>query len=239
MKVNINATYCILSLLFLLLSCSEDSENSTYDSNEVINTNDALVSLLIESTISSETIASLEAMNAIELLQFSCLSIVYPIQIYLDDAPLIIEDMETLLNFNNENNSIAIIQYPIELLDNMTSLSIDSNDSLLAVLKGCDYYETLIDCVDFEYPVEIYSLNTDTSNQELISFSDNEMLHNYFLDFNVSSEVLFNAFDYPIILNIAYTNETLTVNSNTELQQTLGNIKALCLGDTERIPFGK
>ncbi|GAO27754.1 hypothetical protein [Geofilum rubicundum] len=159
----------------------------------------------------------------------SAISIEYPYSILINDEFYQInslDDIEILyIDYFHYRDDIEI-QYPITITYSDYSESVlDNSDDLEEIQE--QYNTNLIDddieCIDFNYPVEITLYNTAYQKADYIVAENDFMMYNTFRD--LSDQII--EVEYPIELTL-YDGNQVTITDNVELENQINEYKDSC-----------
>lgn len=187
-----------MALTLLVLGCMENYREVSYPSeDEVVEEGSLMESHLIQTVL-------LDGSEDNILDNASCLSVVYPVQAYLNDELFRLESSADLELFEVEylekithRNQFKLV-YPIEVLDpHYQLIKVYTLDQLNELANGCieGGQDEDFECLDFVYPIEILSYNPvyQSSNANQL-IADQEFYH-YLINRN-SDELI--SVNYPV-----------------------------------------
>ncbi len=218
-----NNTYLFIVLCFGLLftACQkEESEfiDQTGQQNEVITSSSSLSNLLIEMSQNPGSYDNIIDGN-------SCSAVKYPITVMVNGQEIVLTSQEDISliyaifdEFPNDQDTLVIV-FPITvILNDFSEVVLEDQEDLEELIESCQE-ESGIACVDFEYPITLFTYNTNEEQTgTLIIESDQEL---YLLFYGLEEEDIISI-DFPITA-ILEDGTTVEVDSNQELEHILEN----------------
>jgi hypothetical protein len=156
----------------------------------------------------------------------SCTTIVFPFTVVVNGTSIevtseedydLVEDI--LDELEDDTDSIAI-EFPIEVsFADHSTVMINSMEELEDLLDECveDGFDDDIECLDLVYPISFSNYNEVTQQASTITIENDQELY-VFLEEIQENEIV--SLNYPIEF-ILYSGETISVNSNEELESTV------------------
>lgn len=205
----------------LFSSCQDEVIEVTEPSNdETIAPNSSLANLM-------RNVATNDGSRDNIIDYANCLEVVLPVTVTANGVTVTIESfndfdaLEALLDaFTNDDDEVEIT-YPITvILNDYTELVINSQDELEAEIENCngeDEEDEDIECIDFQFPINISIYNTDFQVIETVAINDDEALYNFIE--NLEGGVL-ASINFPVIMVLA-NGDTVVVENNTEMEAAI------------------
>lgn len=220
----------LFSILFfglLLTSCQKEKAEfiDDTDQDETITSSSALAGLIMRTSQHPGSADNIIDGN-------SCSQVKYPFSVIANGQEVLLEseaDLAVVQNifdqFPADDDSLQII-FPITVvLKDFSEIVINDQSTLDSLIAACED-EMEINCIDFVYPIDIFTYNTEHEQSGSIVIDSDEEL--YLLLFGLDETDLIGI-DFPISL-ILENGSSAEVNSNQELESILTN--ANC-NDTE------
>jgi hypothetical protein len=154
----------------------------------------------------------------------SCLTLVLPVTVRIDDDLFRVETEEDLKWIEeileaDDDDDLEII-YPVTgLLPDYTEVIINGEDELDDIRKGCtgDGDDDDIECVDFRFPLTIFGYDAENQLSEVITITNDRQLYEFFDEIG---EDEFYTFEFPLVLVLAGNGEIVAGN-NDELEDII------------------
>ena len=168
----------------------------------------------------------------------SCLAINFPYVVKVNGLEVNIdvkEDLKLIKQLFNEveiDDDILEIIFPIQItLSDYTEITINNKEQLRQKVEGCieggDDDDIL--CIDFVYPIVVYSFDIDIQQTGNITVENDMQLRRYFTE-RGDDDLL--SFDFPISLKL-YDGTQVSVNNNAELANAIETAKSECDDDDD------
>ena len=213
-------TFLILCFGLFLTSCQKEETEfiDETDQDETITSNSTLTNLLLRTSQNPGSNDDIIDGN-------SCTQVKYPATVIANGQEVVLES-ETDISliqaifdqFPNDTDTLEIV-FPITLiLQDFSEVEINDQaelDALIAVCQG----ESEIDCVDFVYPITVFTYNSNDEQTGTVTIDNDIEL--YLLLFNLDGDDIISI-DFPISV-ILPDGTTVAVNSNQELEDILAN----------------
>lgn len=225
--------YFFLSLTIptLFSSCRKESDTLIQPSEEqVLQASSKAVELLSKVTAN-------DGKNDNIIDSSTLISIVLPVSVEVEDNIYVInnqndiEDLEDLI-FENEGSEVSII-FPVEVvLYDYSSVTINNQqeyDVLLSDLENTANIDSILECIDFQYPVEVSVFDRDREITTVLSLENDEQLFTFLqsIDDNVIATV-----DLPVII-ILPDGSNAQANTISELVEIIEDVEDDCEDDED------
>ncbi|RYG27432.1 MAG: hypothetical protein EOO01_41350, partial [Chitinophagaceae bacterium] len=198
----------LLSILVLLVfSCQE--EESTINTNpDTLVVTSSLTSLL-KRVVMSET--SID--NAID--SSNCVEIQLPLTINFPGGPFTLSQASDYTDLGSiPTNFYNGLQFPITITrPNHTTAIINSQAELDAETMDCDVFEESINCINFNYPLEVFEYDSANQIQDDLVFSSDAEFYNYLTNLR---DGFYFTIGFPVSATFA-NGETIEISSNEQL----------------------
>lgn len=211
----------LLALVFSLTSCS--LEEPTID--PIFTNEDALTATSNELSIIQRTANNDGSWDNI-VDGSSCLSVIFPYTVSVNGVELIIESVEDLqkiediFDASNIDEDFLDLFFPISItLADYSEIVINNKDELQKLVAECieGGADEDIECIDFIYPLTMFTFNTDFVQTAAVIVSSDSELRRFFTGLGENDLVGIN---YPISLEL-YDGTKITVNDNAALISAL------------------
>lgn len=225
----------VLSLFAFLtvFSCQDEVFEETQNQEQTLEPNSSVVNLMQATTSNDGAVDNL-------LDNTDCFSIELPVTIIANGITITIsslEDLELLEDifdeFEDDEDSLEFL-FPITIvLNDYTEIVIEDEESLEEFIDQCteaDDDEDIIECVDFVYPISFSVFNIDFDLIDTVTVNSDEELYDFLDDLEDSENAVIASLNYPVSLVYADGN-TVTVNSNTELEAAINEAQEECDDD--------
>lgn len=235
MKKFINYTF-YASLLIIGLtftSCQEEFEPLPEEGleQEAIAAN-STTAKLIENTTSND--GSFD--NIVD--ESSCFNIKFPYAVKVNGFELTInshEDLdaiEEIFDALEEDEDILDIIFPITIsLADYAEITLDGIEDLRELAQECkeDGDDDDIECIDFVYPITVYTFDINNEETGNVSVEGDKDLRRFFAGLDDNDLISLN---FPITLKL-YDGSTMVVDSNAALANAIENAKEMCDEDDD------
>lgn len=214
------AAYLVVLLCFGLLFASCQKEESEFidktDQDGVITTSSALAGLLLGASQNPGSQDNIIDGN-------SCSQIKYPVTVIANGQEVVLENVEDLEliraifdQFPEDDDTLEIM-FPITVvLQDFSEIILNDLDELDDLIDTCEE-KTEMACVDFVYPITLFTYDTEQEQTGTIVIENDEEL--YLLFYGLDEEDLISI-DFPISI-ILKDGTSVTVHSNEDLEDTL------------------
>lgn len=221
----------LLSALFIT-SCQEEFEELPNPEEQSTLTASSSTSKLITDTCSKD--GSYD--NIVD--GASCFAVQFPYSVNVNGLDITIDAIEDLQliesvldELDSDGNDLQII-FPIKItLSDYTEITINNKEELIAKAKECieGGADDDIECIDFIYPIDVFSFNTSLEITSTTSVKSDKELRLFFAGLGDNDIV---GLDFPITLE-KYDGTKVTVNSNAELAAAIEDAKQMCDEDDD------
>ncbi len=229
-------SYLMFSSLLLaalsFTSCQEEFEELPGEDNQEAILASSSTAQLIKRTSSKE--GSYD--NIVD--GASCFAINFPYVVKVNGLEVNIdakEDLKLIKQLFNEveiDDDILEIIFPIQItLSDYTEIIINNKEQLRQKVEECieGGDDDDIECIDFVYPIVVYSFNIDLQQTGNVTVQNDMQLRRFFAERD-DDDLL--SFDFPITLQL-YDGTKLSVNNNAELANAIETAKNKCDGDDD------
>ncbi|MGB5497445.1 MAG: hypothetical protein WBM77_00790 [Maribacter sp.] len=225
------ASLLIIGLTFT--SCQDEFEKLPEDEaqQEAIAAN-STTAKLIENTSSND--GSFD--NIVD--ESSCFNIKFPYAVEVNGVELTIsshEDLdaiEEVFDALEEDEDILDIIFPITIsLADYAEITINGIEDLRALAQDCKEGgdDDDIECIDFVYPITLYTFDLNNEETGNVSVKSDKDLRLFFAGLDENDLI---SLDFPVTLKL-YDGSTMVVDSNAELANAIENAKELCDEDDD------
>ncbi len=229
MKKIITYIFCAI---ILISSCAKEEEINISDSDKpTLNANSTLAVLIHKTSLNDGSID-----NIID--NASCFNITLPVTVIVNGIEILVEteeDYEVIESIfdDDENDEDTIeINFPVTIvLSDFTEISINNEEELESYIDDdCnDGIDDDIECLDFQYPINVTTFNIVTEQFIDIVINNDEEMHDFIedLDENITATI-----DFPIVV-ILFDGTEITINSLEQLETEIENAKDDCDEDDD------
>ena len=168
----------------------------------------------------------------------SCFDIQFPYKVNVNGLELTIDSMEDLelieLAFDavDEDENILDIFFPITVtMGDYTEISVNGMEDLRALAEQCieGGDDDDIECIDFVYPISLFTFNTNKQQTGKIVVNSDREWRRFFAGLDDDDLV---SIDFPVVLEL-YDETEVEVSSNTELASAIESAKNACDEDDD------
>ncbi|WP_411031178.1 hypothetical protein [Spongiimicrobium sp. 3-5] len=234
MKKFFNTT-CYVSLLAMVLTfsaCQEEFEElPTGDEQETIMASSSTAKL-IERTSSKD--GSYD--NIID--EASCFAVQFPYTVNVNGVEVNIdslEDLEVVEEIFDEvdiDDDILEILFPITItLADFTEIVINNKEELRELAEECieGGDDDDIECIDFVYPITLFTFDINLEQTGNVSVNSDEELRRFFAGLDENDLI---SIEFPVTLKL-YDGTEIVVDSNAELANAIETSKEACDEDDD------
>lgn len=216
----------LISISIILFSCRQ-GENIIDEGSEtsVIKT-DSEVATIVKKIATKDGSAD----NILD--QANCLTVKLPVNVIANGVNLTIEKhedlefVEDLFDESNSDTDVVEMMYPIQVIQkDYTVVTLNSKtelDTLRTTCNGENVEDEDIECVDFEYPIDISLFNTVSERSSRETIDDDEQLYSFIT--NLESSIVAD-FVYPVKL-ISRNGGEENINAAEELKRFIDTVGA-------------
>ncbi len=226
------ALLAIVLFTILITSCQEEAQEVIDPNTEEVITANSNVARLIERT----TLRDGSSDNILD--STSCTSIVLPVTVIANGLEITIdsfEDFETLEEIFDEfevDEDILELIFPITVvLADHTEVVVDDEDDFDDLVDDCIEFgdDDDIECLDFVYPITINVFNSDNQVADVVTFTNDEDLFDFFDDLEEEDVV---SIEFPISV-LLYDDTQVEINSLVELENLIEDVEDECDEDDD------
>lgn len=210
----------LIAIFGLLVSCQKEESQFIDDSNEDTVTANSVTTTLL--TRVSQNPGSWD-----DLIDDSpCAALVYPVTVIANGQEIILQSVADIAQvaavfdqFPNDNDVLEIV-FPITVqLWDYTLVTVNNQSDLQDIIDTCasnPEANNEITCIDFVYPLTIFTYNTQQEQTGTVTITNNQDLLLFLLSLD---ENTLYSIDFPI--SVIVNGETQQVNSTQELQNLI------------------
>ncbi|MFC0603282.1 hypothetical protein [Winogradskyella pulchriflava] len=231
MKTNITLILLIFVLAFT--SCrKEETEFEQAPEEEVLEAN-SNIAILMQRTSSND--GSLD--NIVD--NANCFGIAFPYTITVNGEQITVNSqqdyavIECILDQSDSDTYNIEINFPITIIladfteviiNNITEFNTYSNNC-----NGENVSDDDIECIDFQYPIEVSIFNPNTEQLDTITLENDSQLYQFIDDID---EDYITSFQFPITI-ILYDGSEISINNFNELETAIENAIDSCDEDDD------
>lgn len=227
MKKNVIHLFTLLSVALVMVSCQKEKSEFIDQTNkkETITATSALSSLLRGASQNPGKRDNIIDGN-------SCSQVKFPITVIANGQQLILKNATDLAlvqavfnQFPTDEDTLEII-FPIRvILRNFSEKTLRDQDALEDLAEACQESKEIA-CVDFVYPMTLFTYDTQQEQSGVVVIESDKELYLLFLGLEEEELV---SIDFPI--SVELPSGTKSVNSNEELEAILDFVD--CEGDDD------
>ena len=229
-KYHVYSTLLIMALTFT--SCQEEFEPlPETDEQQTIMANSSTAKL-VENTVSKD--GSFD--NIVD--GASCFDIRFPYNVRVNGVDLTIESeeglqlIEDIFDEIEDDEDLLELIFPVTVnLPNYSELTINSLDELHALAEECKEGgdDDDIECIDFKYPITLYTFDINEVETGSVVVESDEDLRKFFAGLEEDDLI---SIDFPVTL-VTSDGEEIVVDSNAELANAIEMAKDTCDEDDD------
>ena len=168
----------------------------------------------------------------------SCIAIQFPYTVEIAGIQLTIDSMadlkliEEIFDSVDGDEDFLEILFPITItLSDFTEVVINNKEELRDLAADCieGGDDDDIECIDFVYPVKLYTFSANLQQTGSVVVNSDLELRRFFKGLDDNDLV---SFEFPLTLAL-YDGTEITVNSNAELANAIENVKDACDEDDD------
>ena len=195
--------YIIVVLISGFTSCQKDIDIDT--STEDTNNSESVF------TSRAERVSLLDGTIDDILDNTPCASVILPVTITLNSVVTTLMTEAEVLALGPDD--IISFQFPIDFITNeYNTIRIDTNQDLQNLQLSCSTITEPVTCLDFNYPIEIFTVSNNQS-QNIFTLSSDQELYEFLQNLQTGD---FYNLNYPLSVTI---NQSIvqTVNNDSEI----------------------
>ena len=238
MKTNLfkslrNFLFLPLIILILFTSCqNEISDITETNSEETFTAQTVLAQSMLRTTTHDGSFD-----NIID--SANCISVNLPVTVIVNGITITIESIENydiieniFDEFEDDENNLEIV-FPITIvLSNYEQFVITNYDELYSFVEDClgeNESDDDIECIDFQYPINVSIFNSNFDFIETIQINNDEELYEFIEELEGG---VFASINFPINMILA-DGSTIEIISNSELQAAIEAAEDICDEDDD------
>jgi hypothetical protein len=168
----------------------------------------------------------------------SCFEINFPYTVEVNGLVLTIESkedieqIEVIFDSIDDDENLLDILFPVTVTaGDFSEITVNSYEDLRELAAECKEGgdDEDIECVDFVYPMTLFTFNVNLEQTSTIEVESDRELRLFFKDLGEDSLI---SFDFPITLKL-YDETTISIESNQELAIAIENAKDDCDEDDD------
>lgn len=168
----------------------------------------------------------------------SCYQINFPYTVKVNGITLTIEseddidEIEAIFDSVEEDENLLDIIFPITITaGDFSEVTINGMDELRSLAADCKEggEDDDIECIDFVYPMTIFTFNVNLEQTSTVKVTSDRELRLFFKDLGDDGLI---SFDFPVTLEL-HDQTTIEVESNQELAIAIENAKDDCDEDDD------
>ena len=168
----------------------------------------------------------------------SCFNINFPYRVKANGVDVTInsiddlDDIEEIFDALEEDEDILDIIFPITItMADYAEITINGIEDLRELAQECKEggKDDDIECIDFVYPITVYTFNLNKEETGNFTVESDRDLRRFFAGLGQNDLI---GIDFPITLKL-YDGTEMVVNTNAELANAIENAKELCDEDDD------
>ncbi|MCK7590099.1 hypothetical protein M0G43_05910 [Subsaxibacter sp. CAU 1640] len=210
-----------LALLISISSCrKEEMEFQQEQPDDTLSPNSEVADLMQRTAMNDGSVDNI-------LFNANCFTIQLPVDVVANGVSVSVNSIsdlnmvESIFDNDDDDTDTLEIQFPISIvLNDFSVVNITSLSELYSYANNCNgenEWDDDIECLDFQYPISASIYNIDNEIISTITVNSDEQMYNFIDDIDESDII---TIDFPISITIS-TGESLTINSLSELQNTI------------------
>ncbi|WP_430427604.1 hypothetical protein [Maribacter litoralis] len=222
----------LLAIAFSFTACQDEFEEiNTGEEPQAITASSATADL-IQRTSSNDGSGD----NIVD--GTSCFEINFPYTVEVNGIELTIDSeedidqVEEIFDSIDDDENLLDIIFPITVTaGDFTEITINGLEDLRDLAADCkeDGEDDDIECIDFVYPMTMFTFNVNLEQTSSVEVTSDRELRLFFKELGDDSLV---SFDFPVTLQL-YDETTIVVESNQELAIAIENAKDTCDEDDD------
>ena len=222
----------LLTFAFSLTSCQDEFEEiGAGDEPQTITANSSTAELIQRTTANDGSYDNIVDGT-------SCFEIKFPYTVKVNGIELTINtkgdiaQIEDIFDEIDDDDDLLDIIFPITVTSSdFTEITINGLQDLKDLAAECKEGgdDDDIECIDFVYPITLYTFNVSLEQTSTIVVESDRDLRIFFKDLGENNLI---SFDFPISLEL-YDDTKITVESNEELARAIENAKDSCDEDDD------
>jgi hypothetical protein len=227
------------SILFLLLtglistSCrTEETEFIQTPEDEILAANSS-VATLIQRTVSND--GSFD--NIID--RANCFDIKFPYTVAVNSEEITLNSnsdfttVECVFDQSDDDDDTLDIMFPVNIIladfSEITITNLTEFNNNNANCNGENVFDIDIECLDFQYPIEASTFNSNSELLETLILENDHQLYNFIASIDEND---ITTLSFPIQVTLA-DNSEISINNLNELQSTIENNINACDEDDD------
>ncbi len=168
----------------------------------------------------------------------SCIALDFPYVVVVNDIEILIESIEDLrfieevFDESDIDDDFLELIFPITVItSDHTKVVVNSPEELEELAEACieNGDDDDIECVDFVYPVTVFTFDSETQQTSSVTLQNDFQMHRFFKSLDGDTRV---GFRFPVTLE-TYEGVRIQVNSHEELKRVFEEYEDLCDEDDD------
>jgi len=168
----------------------------------------------------------------------SCFNVKFPYSVKVNGVELTInavqdlDAIEDIFDALEEDEDVLDIIFPITItMADYADITINGIEDLRELAQECKEGgdDDDIECIDFVYPITMYTFDINNEETGNVSIEGDKDLRRFFAGLDDNDLI---SMDFPVTLKL-YDGTTMVVDSNAELANAIENAKELCDEDDD------
>ncbi|MEM8508270.1 MAG: hypothetical protein AAF717_10590 [Bacteroidota bacterium] len=221
----------IVAMALLFTACQDEFEEVGNNDQETLEAGSATAELIVKTASNDGSFD-----NIVD--EASCIAVQFPYTVDVGGVQITIDSIEDLRlieeifdEFDDDEDILEII-FPITIvLADFTEVVIESKEALRELAANCleGGADDDIECIDFVYPITLFTFDIDGQQADSFVINSDRELHRFFED-REDDELV--SIDFPVTL-MKFDGTEIVVNSNAELARVLDAAAEECDEDDD------
>ncbi|MEM1338343.1 MAG: hypothetical protein AAF634_08330 [Bacteroidota bacterium] len=220
-----------VAMVLLFTACQDEFEEVGNNDQETLEAGSATAELIVKTASNDGSFD-----NIVD--EASCIAVQFPYTVDVGGVQITIDSIEDLRlieeifdEFDDDEDILEII-FPITIvLADFTEVVIESKEALRELAANCleGGADDDIECIDFVYPITLFTFDIDGQQADSFVINSDRELHRFFED-REDDELV--SIDFPVTL-MKFDGTEIVVNSNAELARVLDAAAEECDEDDD------
>lgn len=168
----------------------------------------------------------------------SCIALDFPYVVVVNDIEILIESVQDLrfieevFDESDIDNDFLELIFPITVITSgHTKVVVNSPEELRELAEECieDGDDDDIECIDFVYPVTVFTFDSETQQTSSVTLESDREMYRFFKSLDDETRV---GFRFPVTLE-TFEGVRIQVNNHEELKRVFEEYKELCDEDDD------
>jgi len=198
-------TLLTITVIVLLVSCQKEERELIDNTEDTTIPRDSQLALLMKNVVTHD--GSFD--DVVD--KGNCYSIDLPYSIFINEEEVLIDDPSDYQKI--VETDVIKIQFPIRItLSDHSSVTIDTKSELEEFSSMCKVEDDDIECVDFVYPIDLKTFESDTNRFRTIEVQHDSEMFEFMENSTKETKISIN---YPIDL-VSHNGQNITALHNSD-----------------------